>query len=186
MVVIGSARENRIADNILKQVKVQLANFGDFEVTVADLKNLPMPLFNAPASPSSEDFRATDANVINWTRIIGETDAVLFLVAEYNHSLTAVLKNAIDWIYHEWSGKPVAFVGYGWVGGARAIKHLRDIMGSTISAKAMETEANLRFMKEIDLEGNIVDEEAANSAIKSVLYELGTSVRKGIPVTAEY
>ena len=172
LVVTSSVRESRIADNILKLAQAELAQFPDFEVTVADLKELTMPFFNAPVSPSNEAFKATDANVIEWTRLVGESDAILFLVAEYNYSFTAVLKNAVDWVFKEWNDKPVAFIGYGWVGGARAIAQFRGVMGSTIGAKAIESEANLRFMKEIDLEGSPTDQPAISTSIKATLEEL--------------
>ncbi len=176
LVVTSSVREGRAADNVLAFINEQLATYADYEVSIADLKALPMPFFNAPASPSSEDFVPIDENVIAWTKMVGDADAIVFLVAEYNHSLTAVLKNAVDWIYKEWAGKPVTFVGYGWVGGARAIKHLRDIMGSNIAAKATENEVNLHFMKEIDLTGNVTDKETASSALKVVLEELKSTI----------
>ena len=176
LVVTSSVRAVRAADNVLKFVNEQLATNPDYQVTVADLKALPMPFFNAPVSPSNEDFVATDENIIAWTKMVGDADAIVFLVAEYNHSLTAVLKNAIDWIYKEWAGKPVTFVGYGWVGGARAIKHLRDILGSNIGAKATESEVNLRFMKEVDLTGNVTDKETAEAALKVALEELNTTI----------
>lgn len=174
LIVTSSVREGRIADNILKLAQAELANYTDFEVTVADLKELAMPFFNSPVSPSQESFKPTDANVIEWTRLVGESDAVLFLVAEYNYSFTAVLKNAVDWIFKEWNDKPVALIGYGWVGGARAIAQFRGVMGSTIGAKAIESEANLRFMKEIDLEGNATDQPAVSTSIKTTLEELKT------------
>ncbi len=172
LIVTSSVREGRAADNVLKFVNAQLATYPEYVVTVADLKSLPMPFFNATVSPSSKDFVATEKNVIAWTKMVGDADAIIFLVAEYNHSLTAVLKNAIDWIYKEWAGKSITFVGYGWVGGARAIKHLRDIMGSNIAVKATENEVNLRFMKEIDLTGNVTDEATAAESINVILKEL--------------
>lgn len=49
-------------------------------------------------------------------------------MAEYNHGPTGVLKNAFDGAHAEWVRKPVAFVGYGGVGGARAIEHLRGVV----------------------------------------------------------
>jgi len=169
LVVLSSVRESRIADNILAKVQEQL---GDHEVTVADFKAMPLPFFDAPVSPSAENFAPTDANVIKWTKMVEEADAIVMLVAEYNYSFTAVLKNAIDWMAKPWNEKPIALVGYGWVGGARAITQLRGVLGSMINAKPMETEANLRFMKEIDLEGNILDAPAVDEAIKTVLEEL--------------
>lgn len=176
LVVTSSVREGRAADNILSFVKAQLATNSDYQVTVADFKDLPLPFFNAPVSPSNDDFKVTDANVIAWTKIVDEADAIVFLVAEYNHSLTAVLKNAIDWIYKEWAGKPVTFVGYGWSGGAKAISALRIVMGSTIAAKATENEVNLHFMKEVDLAGNVTDIDTAKESFEIALGELSTII----------
>lgn len=52
----------------------------------------------------------------------------MFVTPEYNHSTSGVLKNAIDYLYAEWNNKAAAFVGYGTIGGARAIEHLRTVM----------------------------------------------------------
>ena len=171
LVVTSSVRESRISDNILSIVAPHLS---DYEVTVADFKEMPLPFFDSPISPASDEFAPTDPNVIKWTKMVEESDAIVMLVAEYNNSFTAVLKNAIDWMAKPWNEKPIALVGYGWVGGARAIAQLRGVLGSMIGAKAMETEANLRFMKEIDLAGNVTDDEATNQAIKAPLEELAT------------
>lgn len=169
LVVLSSVRENRVADQILENVKGQLE---DHTVTVADFKTMPLPFFDSPDTPAHEEFSPTDPNVIKWTKMVADADVVVMLVAEYNHSFTAVLKNAIDWMSKPWNSKPIALVGYGWVGGARAIAQLRGVLGGSLGAKAMETEANLRFMKEIDLDGNVIDAEATIAAIKTVLEEL--------------
>ncbi|MDB5183246.1 MAG: hypothetical protein JWO47_1030 [Candidatus Saccharibacteria bacterium] len=172
LLVTSSVREGRIADKIAAKVQEHLSTYPDYEVTVADFKTMPLPFFDAPMSPAAEGFEATDPNVIKWTAMVKESDAVVMLVAEYNYSFTAVLKNAIDWMAKPWNDKPIALIGYGWVGGAKAIAALRIVLGSLISAKPLETEANLRFMQEIDLEGNVTDEEATNTAIKTTLEEL--------------
>src|SRR3712207_2264823 len=54
-------------------------------------------------------------------------DGFVFVTPEYNHSIPAVLKNALDYVYGEWNNKAAGFVGYGSVGGARAVEHLRGI-----------------------------------------------------------
>jgi len=172
LIVMSSVREGRVADGVLKFVQEQLAGGADFEVSVADLKEFPMPFFNSPQTPSDESFKLTDENVIKWSKMVDKSDAVLILAAEYNHSMTGVLKNAIDWLYKEWNDKPVGFVGYGWVGGARAIAALRIVFGSSLAPKMTESEALLRFTKEIDTEGNIIDRVTANKAVESVLEEL--------------
>ena len=82
-----------------------------------------MPLFAEavpPAWASSENEVAT-----RWQAKMAEFDAYGFTAAEYNRGPTAVLKNALDYAYQEWINKPVAFVGYGGVGGARAVEALR-------------------------------------------------------------
>jgi NAD(P)H-dependent FMN reductase len=56
---------------------------------------------------------------------VSEFDAYVFTVAEYNRGPTAVLKNALDYAFNEWTNKPVSFVAYGGVGGARAVEQLR-------------------------------------------------------------
>lgn len=174
VIALSSVRENRIADKILAHVQTHLAKESDYEITIADFKEMPLPFFNEPVSPSQDGFAPTDPNVKKWTSMVEESDAVIMLVAEYNYSFTAVLKNAIDWMVKPWNEKPIALIGYGWVGGARAITQLRGVLGSMINAKPMETEANLRFLKEVDLEGNIIDESATDEAIKTVLEELKT------------
>src|SRR5207244_1039413 len=84
--------------------------------------------FDQPKSPA----RVTDGDYGNplanrWAAKVAEADGFVFIAAEYNHGYTAALKNALDWIYREWRRKPVAFVGYGNAGGARAIEQLRQV-----------------------------------------------------------
>jgi len=176
LIVMSSVREGRVADGVLKFVQEQLAGNADFEVSVADLKELPMPFFNSPKTPSDESFKLTDETVIKWSKMVDEADAVLILAAEYNHSMTAVLKNAIDWLYKEWNDKPVGFVGYGWVGGARAIAALRIVFDSSLAPKMTENETLLRFTKEIDTEGNILDETVSKKSVELVLAELASKI----------
>lgn len=54
-------------------------------------------------------------------------DGFIFVVAEYNHSITGVLKNALDQAYNEWVRKPFTAIGYSGAGAARAVEHLRGI-----------------------------------------------------------
>lgn len=164
--VITSVRENRIADKILEQVKSELVNYPDIEPTVADFKQMPLPLIDSPHVPASEDFSPADDNVNQWTSLVEQADAVVFLVAEYNHSYTAVAKNAIDWVYKQWIDKPVSLISYGWAGGTRATKHLRDVFASNISVKVNDAEANLYFTKDIELDGSAISDTAAQSINK--------------------
>ena len=60
-----------------------------------------------------------------WQKKVASLDGFIIVAAEYNRGPTASLKNALDYAYNEWNKKPVAFVGYGGVGGARAVEQLR-------------------------------------------------------------
>ena len=64
---------------------------------------------------------------VRWQETIAKYDGFIFVVAEYNHSITAVLKNALDQAYKEWNRKPFTAIGYGGTGAARALEHLRTI-----------------------------------------------------------
>ena len=101
------------------------AEFPDIDVELVDLRDFDLPFFDEVASnmwaPSQ------DPKAIAWQKKVAEFDGYIFLVAEYNRSITAALKNALDQAYVEWNKKPAAYVGYGSVGGARAIEQLRLI-----------------------------------------------------------
>lgn len=123
-IIIGSIRPNRFADKPARWIAELAREHGQFDVEVVDLKDYPLPLFAEEASPAYGPSK--NAVLQRWRDKIATFDAYVLTVAEYNHGPTAVLKNALDHGYHEWSRKPVAFVGYGGVGGARAVEHLRQ------------------------------------------------------------
>lgn len=123
--VISSTRDTRFADKPAKWI-FDLANArDDLDVEIVDIKEFDLPFFNAPASNAW--MPSTDENVIAWQKKIATFDGYIFLTAEYNHSITGALKNAIDQSAVEWARKPAAYVGYGGVGAARAIEQLRAI-----------------------------------------------------------
>lgn len=161
LLVLSSVREGRAADKVLEQVKAEFTKRDTYEIDVADFKATPLPFFDSSITPSAEDFAPTDKNVQQWTEQVAAADIVIFLTSENNYSYTAVLKNAIDWIGKEWTDKPLAFVGYGWTGGSKAIAELRNLMTGFIKAIPNETDANLAFMKDIDLTGAATSETAA-------------------------
>ena len=122
-IVIGSVRPNRFAAHAAAWIEDIARQKGDFEIEAVDLKQYPLPLFAEQSSPLYAP--SQDETAKRWQKKMGEFDAYIFTAAEYNHGPTAVLKNALDYAYAEWSHKPVAFVGYGGVGAARAIEQLR-------------------------------------------------------------
>ena len=122
-VVIGSIRQNRFADHPAQWIAEIASQSGKFDVELIDLNDYPMPFFAEEGSPLYAPAQNEVAQ--RWQKKVAEFDAYIFTAAEYNRGPTAVLKNALDYAYHEWANKPVSFVGYGGVGGARAVEQLR-------------------------------------------------------------
>ena len=123
--IIGSTRRGRLADKpaqwMLKQVRAR----GDIDVELVDLRDHPIPFFDEAGSNRRAPTQNPEA--LRWQETVARFDGFIFVVAEYNHSLTGVLKNALDQAYKEWVRKPFSAIGYGGVGAARAIEHLRLI-----------------------------------------------------------
>jgi NAD(P)H-dependent FMN reductase len=119
-VIVGSTRIARFADHPAKWIAGTAGSRAEFEVEVLDLLDYPMHFFGEERTAEAQNETAE-----RWKKKLREFDAYIFTAAEYNHAPTAVLKNAID--LGDFIQKPVAFVGYGGVGGARAVEHLRLI-----------------------------------------------------------
>lgn len=125
--IVGSTRPNRFADIPVRWVAEGAAARRDFNFDILDLREHSLPFFNEPSAPIYTGGRYSEPAAEAWRQRIGEYDAYIATVPEYNHSAPAVLKNAFDSAYFEWNRKPIAFVGYGGVGAARAIEHLRGV-----------------------------------------------------------
>jgi NAD(P)H-dependent FMN reductase len=126
--IVGSTRPNRFADTPVQWLMEGAATRTDLRLEVLDLRDYRLPFFNEPASPAYTGGVYTQPEAEAWRKRIGEFDAFVAIVAEYNHGPTAVLKNAFDSALNEWQRKPIAFVGYGGVGAARAIETLRGVV----------------------------------------------------------
>lgn len=124
-IVIGSTREGRFADTPAKWLADIAGKCGQAIFEVVDLRDYPLPFFNgAPLMYAP----TIDPVAQRWARKMAEFDGYVFITAEYNHSITGVLKNALDYLLAEVARKPACFVAYGGVGGARAVEHLRHIL----------------------------------------------------------
>src|SRR5580704_409116 len=123
--IVGSTRPNRFADAPVQWLLEGAAARSDLRLTVLDLRDYRLPFLNEPAPPAYTGGVYAEPEAEAWRKRIGEFEAFIATVAEYNHGPTGVLKNAFDSAFVEWQRKPIAFVGYGGVGGARAIETLR-------------------------------------------------------------
>jgi NAD(P)H-dependent FMN reductase len=123
-IIIGSTREKRFGEKAARWIHGIASQRTDMEFEIVDLRDYPLPFFEG-ASP----FYVPVTNEIaqRWGKKIAELDGYVFVTAEYNRSITGALKNALDWAYREYNRKPAAYLGYGSVGGARAVEQLRLI-----------------------------------------------------------
>lgn len=122
-IIISSTRPNRFADHPAKWIFDLASQRNSFEVEMLDLRDYPMPFFEEAASPAWAPSQNPVA--LEWQKKVDEMDGFIVVTAEYNRGPTAVVKNAFDYAYPQWSKKPIAFVGYGGTGGARAVEQLR-------------------------------------------------------------
>jgi NAD(P)H-dependent FMN reductase len=124
-IIIGTTRAARFGHKSAQWIFDIAAKRGDIDVELVDLRDFPLPFFDEVASNA---WAPTQNEVgVRWQKKVAEFDGYIFVTAEYNHGFPAVLKNALDYAYPEWNRKAAAYVGYGAVGGARAIEQLRLI-----------------------------------------------------------
>ena len=136
-VIVGSTRKSRFADKPAQWILDKAKARGDWEVELVDIRDFDLPMFDEMASNAW--MPSADPRAVAWQQKIASFDGYIFVVAEYNRSITGALKNALDQAYVDWNRKAFGIVGYGAVGGARAAEHLRTIgielqMASTRSA----------------------------------------------------
>jgi NAD(P)H-dependent FMN reductase len=124
-IIIGSTRKTRFADIPAQWIKTAAEARGDMDVTLVDLRDHALPMFDEVASNAWAP--SQDPAAVKWQQTLAGFDGYIFVVAEYNHSITGALKNAMDQAYVEWAKKPMGAIAYGSMGGARALEHLRMI-----------------------------------------------------------
>lgn len=124
-IIISTTRETRFGEKPAQWIYEIASQRNDMEVELLDLRDFPMPFFDEVASNTYAP--TTNEVAVRWQQKVAEFDGYIFVTAEYNRSIPGVLKNALDYAYPEWNRKAAAYVGYGSVGAARSIEHLRLI-----------------------------------------------------------
>lgn len=129
-ILTGSVRPGRFNPQPVKWIYEIAKKRKDISVEVLDLAKINLPLLDEPIPPSQHNYSKPYTK--KWSKIIASADGFIFVTPEYNHSVSPVLKNAIDYLWFEWQYKPVSYISYGsGAGGARAVEHLRGIAGET-------------------------------------------------------
>lgn len=130
LVIIGSTRARRICPQVAAWVTEvgRETISGTFELV--DLKDWPLPMDDEPGIPAGVpklgDY--AHAHTHAWSQKIAAANAFVFVSPQYNWGYPAPLKNALDHLYSEWSGKPAMIVTYGSRGGGKCAAQLRQVL----------------------------------------------------------
>ncbi len=109
-VIVGSTREGRFSEKPAHWILQHLKKRKEVDALLLDLRDFPMPFFDQPLTPAMPGRPPYKNEVVQrWTAAIGQSDGFVFVAPEYNYGPSAVLKNAIDWVYPEWNRKACAF-----------------------------------------------------------------------------
>src|ERR1700724_3199434 len=128
-VIVGSTRQGRFSEKPAQWILQHLQKRDGIDALLLDLRDFPMPFFDQAMTPAWPGRPPYENEVVKrWTAAIAASDGFVFVTPEYNYGTSAVLKNAIDWVYPEWNRKAAAFVSFGSVMGARAVQQLRETM----------------------------------------------------------
>jgi NAD(P)H-dependent FMN reductase len=128
-VIIASTRPGRAGLPVGQWIAAYAGKRGDFQVEIIDLAELHLPLYDEPAHPRAR--RYTREHTQRFSEIIDRADAFVIVFPEYNHSFNAALKNALDYLFHEWAHKPVGLVSYGGIAaGARAAQAVKPVLNA--------------------------------------------------------
>jgi NAD(P)H-dependent FMN reductase len=145
---------------------------GTFEsIDWADLADIKLPFLDEPNHPRLRQY--TKDHTRAWSRRVEAADAFIFVTPEYNYGMPAALKNAIDYLHHEWAYKPVSFVSYGGVAaGTRAVQQLKQVVTALRLFPTAEAVSVPFFPQFIDEEGAVRPNEVMEKAAVAMIAEL--------------
>lgn len=127
-IIIGSTRPGRKGEEVGKWIYEEAKKRSDVSVELVDLLDYNLPLLDEANVPAMGQYEKEHTK--KWAAKIGSFDGYIFVTPEYNHGTSAALKNAIDYLFKEWTNKSCGFVGYGWTGGLRGIEQLRSCVSN--------------------------------------------------------
>jgi len=172
-IVLASTRKGRRGEKVAEWFLPIAQNDARFEAVLADLNEYDLPFFADEVEPSDrEDKKYPDPKVQKWSDTIDNSDAMIFILPEYNHGMSAPLKNSIDHLYWEWLDKAVGFVGYGSRGAGDAIDSLRHTAKALKWRIAPSTVGIHQVKKAFNENGDLADKEKYEKAAREMLDQL--------------
>jgi NAD(P)H-dependent FMN reductase len=169
-IIVGSTRPGRAGQPIAEWFADRARTHAGFDVEVADLAEIGLPLLDEPNHPRLGQY--TKQHTKDWSAIVDRADAVVFVTPEYNYGYPAALKNAIDFLHREWRDKPVGFVSYGGVAaGTRAVQQLKQVV-TTLRMTPVFDSVNIPFHAQLIKDGKFEATDLLNQAADTMLDEL--------------
>lgn len=169
-VIIGSTRPGRAGQPIAEWFTERARAHGGFDVEVADLAAIGLPMMDEPNHPRLHQY--VNQHTKDWSARIERADAVVFVTPEYNYGYPAAIKNAVDYLHQEWRDKPVGFVSYGGVAaGTRAVQQLKQVL-TTLRMVPVVDSVNIPFHIQFISGGEFRANEALEQAADAMLDEL--------------
>jgi NAD(P)H-dependent FMN reductase len=169
-VVITSVREGRAGAPIGEWFVEQARRHGKFDIGVADLKELALPLLDEPNHPNKRQYQHEHTK--RWSAIVEAADAFVFVVPEYNHAMPPALLNALDYLFHEWNYKPVAFCSYGGAsGGLRSVQFAKSML-TGLRMMPIPEAVSFPYFAKLMKEGKFAPGDAAEQSVAKMLDEL--------------
>jgi NAD(P)H-dependent FMN reductase len=125
-VVVGSTRPRRICSAIASWVLETAGEEGPLDYELVDLAEVDLPFLDEPVMAALGQYEHEHTK--RWSRLVKAYDGFVFVMPQYNWGYTAVLKNALDFLYAEWHDKAAAMVTYGSHGGGKGADQLRAVL----------------------------------------------------------
>ena len=168
-IVLGSVRPGRFGEQVVRWIEDQARQVEGVQTVFLDLRDYNLPFFAEELPPSAQAPTLPDA--VRLRANLEANDAVLFVTPEYNHSVPAALKNAIDYLPQAMlKEKPVGLVGYSWHGAVKPLEHLREIM-RPFGADVCEQEIRINLGSDSQ-DGTFTPSEELNGQIRELLASL--------------
>jgi NAD(P)H-dependent FMN reductase len=170
LVIVASTRPGRLGRPIADWFVDRATEHGGFDVELADLAEIQLPLLDEPAHPATG--RYEHQHTQDWSAKVDAADAFVFVMPEYNHSYNAALKNAIDYLNREWAYKPVGLVSYGGVsGGLRAVQAIKPVVAALRMTAAVDA-VTIPMVRTMFADGAFEPTEIVTASAKAMLDEL--------------
>lgn len=171
MIIVGSVRPGRAGLPIAHWVHQRAGTEGRFdEIDFVDLAEVALPFMDEPQHPAKRQY--TQAHTIAWSERVEAADAFILVSPEYNHSYSPALKNALDFLAHEWRHKPVSIVSYGGVSaGSRGVAALEPVL-STIGLVKAGANVEINFVAQHVRDGVFHPDEKHDSILRTVFSQL--------------